>query len=245
MRPAGPRGVAGTWTSPSHADATTAAAVFVTRSTRTSIMGRRDDPRRALSRGGANHRHHASGLSFGPAGRSDASERAEHATLKAMRAAARRQRARSPRTSTPLVVDHVSANAPGRTEGSREHTDLTVTCGRDDHRGRLRHTLDAHLDHGQTRGPPRPSSPPRGPRRRDDRRAPNAAAAVATVASSTVVCSRLDARLCAASGRTAWRGPTLEPCGSRPERSGRRGTVASSFGPALVSGRGSDVGLAS
>jgi hypothetical protein len=42
--------------------------------------------------------------------------------------------------STTLVVDHVSATAPGRTEGNRKHTDLAVTRRRDDRHGRLRHT---------------------------------------------------------------------------------------------------------
>jgi hypothetical protein len=144
----------------SWADATTATAVFATRSTRTSIVGRRDDrdelccvaarttgiTRRASPLGPAGHlarsmrgvtqrratrrmqtRHHTS----------TTIECSEHATWKAMRAAARRERARSPSTSSPRVVDHVSANAPGRTEGSREHTNLVVTRRRDDRHGRL------------------------------------------------------------------------------------------------------------
>jgi hypothetical protein len=45
----------------------------------------------------------------------------------------------------PLVVDEVSANAPGRTEGRCEHADLAVPCTRDDHTGSLRHTVGAHL----------------------------------------------------------------------------------------------------
>ena len=49
--------------------------------------------------------------------------------------------------------DRVSTNAPGRIEGSREHTNLVVTRRRDDRQGRLRHTIHAHLDRGQTRRP--------------------------------------------------------------------------------------------
>jgi hypothetical protein len=144
----------------SWADATTATAVFATRSTRTSIMGRRDD-RDELCRVAAR----TTGITrraspLGPAGRlarsmrgvtqrratrrmqtrhhtSTTIECSDHATWRAMRAAARRERARSPSTSSPRVVDHVSANAPGRTEGSREHTNLVVTRRRDDRQGRL------------------------------------------------------------------------------------------------------------
>jgi hypothetical protein len=83
---------------------------------------------------------------------STAIECSEHATRKAMHAAARRERARSPSTSTPRVVDHVSANAPGRTAGSRKHTDLAVTRRRHDRHSPLHHTVDAHLDHGVTAG---------------------------------------------------------------------------------------------
>jgi hypothetical protein len=287
MRPAGPRGVASTRTSRSRTNATIATAVFATRSTRTSIMGRREDRGGRLTRStrtsimgrredrdelcrvaarttGVTRRASPSdlpGAPRGPCGETrahdvrgfarrriaaaaqqmtcrahdarscartrltassapstqrrrpcacwrDASERgvecSEHATLKAMRAAARRERARSRSTSTLLVVHHVSANAPGRTEGSREHTDLTVTDRRDDRHGRLRHTVDAHLDHGQTRRPPQPSSPHgrRAPRSWADAR--TAAAVFATRSTRTPIMGRREDRdeLCRVAART-------------------------------------------
>jgi hypothetical protein len=65
------------------------------------------------------------------------------------------------------VFDHVSANAPGRIEGSREHTDLAVTRKRDDRHGgsprgrraRRRRGGFRHTATQQRRGPRRRRHP--------------------------------------------------------------------------------------
>jgi hypothetical protein len=76
------------------------------------------------------------------------------------------------------MVEHVSANAPGRIEGSREHTYLAVMRTRDDRGALFGHTGEAHLDCGQTRRQRWSSSPhdgrtPRSWQTRRQRRAPS------------------------------------------------------------------------
>jgi hypothetical protein len=239
----------------SWADATTARAVFATRSKHTSVVGRRDgrdelrcvatrttsitrraSPRtcRALREIRAEHHqdatleasdaHNASEHADAHVGRvrraNAAVECSAHATRKAMHAVAWGERARSPSTSTSWKIEHVSANAPGRTEGSREHTDLAVTRIRDDREGALRHTVEAHPGRGQT---PRQ----RGPSSAYGRSTPRSWADATAVTSSAASrreppasrVGRLPSDLPDASGSATE--ASRDPCGASPGRDAR------------------------
>jgi hypothetical protein len=112
--------------------------------------------------------------------------------------------------SGPTVSGVVGARHPRRRSLSpcfmgnpHEPRDRSAQDARD-RGGRLRHTVDAHLDHGQSRRPPQPSSPHarRAPRSWADAR--TAAAVFATRSMHTSIMGRRDGRdeLCRVAART-------------------------------------------